>query len=76
VEIADHGTGIAPEDRDHIFDPFFTTRKDGTGLGLAIASNIAAQHGGSLSCSPNDFQGTVFRMEIPTNAMTHSVRTT
>jgi signal transduction histidine kinase len=76
VEIADHGTGIAPEDRDHIFDPFFTTRKDGTGLGLAIASNIAAQHGGSLSCRPNDLQGTVFRMELPTTAMTHSVRTT
>ncbi|MDQ1694227.1 MAG: two-component system, NtrC family, sensor histidine kinase HydH [Acidobacteriaceae bacterium] len=76
VEIADHGTGIAPEERDHIFDPFFTTRKDGTGLGLAIASNIAAQHGGSLSCSPNDLQGTVFRMELPTTAMTHSVRTT
>jgi two-component system sensor histidine kinase HydH len=75
VEIADDGTGIAPEDRDHIFDPFFTTRKDGTGLGLAIASNIAAQHGGSLTCRPNDRRGTIFRMELPANATTQSGRT-
>jgi signal transduction histidine kinase len=75
VEIADAGTGIAPEDRDHIFDPFFTTRKDGTGLGLAIASNIAVQHGGSLTCRPNDFQGTIFRVELPAPSTTHSVRT-
>jgi two-component system, NtrC family, sensor histidine kinase HydH len=75
VEIADDGTGIAAEDREHIFDPFFTTRKDGTGLGLAIASNIVAQHGGSLTCRPNDLQGTVFRMELPVTATAHSVRT-
>jgi two-component system sensor histidine kinase HydH len=75
VEIADDGNGIAPEDRERIFDPFFTTRKDGTGLGLAIASNIAAQHGGSLTCRPNELQGTVFRMELPATATAQSVRT-
>jgi two-component system, NtrC family, sensor histidine kinase HydH len=75
VEIADDGTGIASEDLEHIFDPFFTTRKDGTGLGLAIASNIAAQHGGSITCRPNDVQGTIFRLELPATAIAYSVRT-
>ncbi|MHB2007343.1 MAG: sensor histidine kinase [Acidobacteriaceae bacterium] len=65
VEVCDRGKGISLEDREHIFDPFFTTKENGTGLGLAIASNIAAQHGGALFCRPNSGQGTVFRMELP-----------
>jgi two-component system sensor histidine kinase HydH len=65
VEVCDRGKGISPEDGEHIFEPFFTTKETGTGLGLAIASNIAAQHGGTLSCRPNFGQGTVFRMELP-----------
>jgi two-component system sensor histidine kinase HydH len=65
VDVCDRGQGIAPLDKEQVFDPFFTTKKDGTGLGLAIASNIAAQHGGVLSCMPNDERGTIFRLEIP-----------
>lgn len=67
VEVRDHGRGIPPEDRDRIFDPFFTTKENGTGLGLAVAANIVAQHGGSLTCSPNgaEGRGTTFRMELP-----------
>jgi signal transduction histidine kinase len=73
VEVCDRGSGIAPEDRDRIFEPFFTTKKDGTGLGLAIASNIAVQHGGALTCRPDELQGTIFRMELPATSTTHSV---
>ena len=42
VGIADQGSGIAPEHRDHIFEPFFTTKPAGlgTGLGLDIAHRI------------------------------------
>ena len=65
IEVCDHGRGISREAKDRIFEPFFTTKENGTGLGLAIASNIAAQHGGALTCRPNAGQGTVFRMELP-----------
>jgi signal transduction histidine kinase len=68
IDVCDHGRGIAPQDRDRIFDPFFTTKENGTGLGLAIASNIAAQHGGTLACRPNAGGGCVFRVELPAPA--------
>lgn len=69
VEVCDEGRGIAPDDLEHIFDPFFTTRETGTGLGLAIAANIAAQHGGTLTCLPNHGRGSIFRMELPSPAV-------
>jgi len=42
VGIADEGTGIPLEFRDHIFEPFFTAKPAGigTGLGLDIAHRI------------------------------------
>jgi two-component system, NtrC family, sensor histidine kinase HydH len=65
IEVCDEGMGIAPEERDRIFEPFFTTKESGTGLGLAIAANIAAQHGGTLTCRANSGGGAIFRMELP-----------
>ncbi len=46
VGIADHGTGIPDEIREHIFEPFFTTKPvgKGTGLGLEIAHRIVTQN--------------------------------
>jgi signal transduction histidine kinase len=68
LEVCDQGSGIAPEAADRLFEPFFTTKENGTGLGLAIASNIAAQHGGSLTCWPNRGGGAIFRVELPWTA--------
>jgi signal transduction histidine kinase len=68
IEVCDQGHGISAEETDRIFEPFFTTKENGTGLGLAIASNIAAQHGGVLTCRSNTGQGTIFRMELPVSS--------
>jgi signal transduction histidine kinase len=68
IEVCDQGHGISADERDRIFEPFFTTKENGTGLGLAIASNIAAQHGGVLTCRSNTGQGTIFRMELPVSS--------
>jgi signal transduction histidine kinase len=52
VGIADQGSGIAPDHRDHVFEPFFTTKPAGvgTGLGLDIAHRIVVgQFGGTIT---------------------------
>jgi len=73
MEVSDNGSGIALEERDKIFDPFFTTKENGTGLGLAIAANIAAQHGGALTCRANTDRGTTFRLDLPAASVPTSV---
>jgi two-component system sensor histidine kinase HydH len=65
VEIADHGPGVAEEDRDKIFEPFFTGKTQGTGLGLAIVRRVVELHHGTIAVYPNRGGGAVFRAEIP-----------
>ena len=61
----DTGCGMDEATQERIFDPFFTTRHSGTGLGLAIVATIAEAHGGSISCSSEPGQGTVFTVRLP-----------
>jgi two-component system, cell cycle sensor histidine kinase and response regulator CckA len=68
IEITDTGTGIVPEDLPRIFDPFYTTkeRSRGTGLGLASSYGIIRSHGGFISVSSQQNQGTSFLICLPT----------
>jgi two-component system NtrC family sensor kinase len=63
LEIADNGSGIAPEALPHLFDPFFTTKPvgEGTGLGLSISHGIITGHGGQIEVDSTPGQGTCFR---------------
>lgn len=67
IEIADSGTGIAPEHLPRIFDPFFTTKPvgKGTGLGLSLAWSIVKKHHGELTVESTPGVGTHFRMVLP-----------
>jgi len=67
VEIADTGSGIAPEVRPRIFDPFFTTKPEGvgTGLGLWVCHNIVTAHGGAIEVESKPGAGSVFRVILP-----------
>jgi signal transduction histidine kinase len=67
VDIADNGTGIAPEVLPKIFDPFFTTKEigKGTGLGLSISYKIVAQHGGRIDVESKAGTGTRFTVWLP-----------
>ena len=67
VQIADTGTGIAPELIPKLFDPFFTTKEigQGTGLGLAISHGIIEKHGGEINVESEVGKGTVFTVSLP-----------
>jgi two-component system, NtrC family, sensor kinase len=67
AEVADTGTGIAPEYLHRIYDPFFTTKaaRKGTGLGLSVTYGIIQEHGGSIEVSNRPTGGARFRIELP-----------
>ncbi len=67
IEIADTGSGIAPEHQDKIFEPFFSTKDtgNGTGLGLSISYRIVRNHGGRIEAESKPGKGTVFRVLLP-----------
>jgi signal transduction histidine kinase len=67
VEVADTGTGIAPEHHAHIFDPFFTTKPagKGTGLGLAVCYGIVTAHDGHIEIRQPNGRGTCVRVTLP-----------
>lgn len=67
VEIADTGSGIAPEHAAHIFDPFFTTKPPGTGtgLGLSVCHRIVTAHDGRIEIEPNNKRGTRACVVLP-----------
>jgi signal transduction histidine kinase len=70
VEVADEGSGIAPEERARIFEPFFrgggnaARSGDGAGLGLAIARAIISAHGGEIWLAEAD-RGTRVCFSLP-----------
>ncbi len=67
VDVADDGSGIAPEQLARVFDPFFTTKPvgQGTGLGLAISYEIVQRHGGEIEVRSELGRGTVFSVWLP-----------
>lgn len=67
LEVADTGSGIAPEHLAKIFEPFFTTKDvgKGTGLGLSMVYGIVKQTGGFVFCDSTVGKGTRFRIFLP-----------
>jgi len=65
AEVADTGTGIAPENLSQIFEPLFTTKVKGIGLGLAISKIYAEMQGGKLEVESELGHGAAFRLVLP-----------
>lgn len=66
-QVADTGSGIAPENLPRIMETFFTTKVkgEGTGLGLAIVQSILRHHGGNLDVASSLGQGSTFTVLLP-----------
>jgi signal transduction histidine kinase len=69
LEVEDHGLGIPQADQPRIGQVFFraanATFVQGSGLGLRIATLYAEQHGGRLSFTSTEGQGSTFTVWLP-----------
>ncbi|GAB3136937.1 HAMP domain-containing sensor histidine kinase [Microbispora hainanensis] len=71
IDVADTGSGIAPDDLPLVFERFWRVEKSrsrrsgGSGLGLPIARKLAEAHGGSLSATSVIGEGSTFTLRLP-----------
>lgn len=68
VSIADNGMGMTKEVQEGLYEAFFTTKPigKGTGLGMPITREIVQErHGGKLSFTSKEGEGTTFTIRIP-----------
>ena len=68
IEVADTGTGIAPEEVDRIFERFYrgagSLEKEGFGLGLSIARRMVDVMGGELGVVSQPGEGSTFWVHL------------
>src|ERR1700712_4817121 len=68
LEVADHGIGIADEEKSRIFDKFYrvgsedTRNTKGTGLGLYIVKQVLEKHEASIRVKDNEPTGSIFEV--------------
>ncbi len=70
IQICDEGLGIPASDLPFVFDPFYRAanvreRIQGTGVGLASVAQVLAEHGGSITASSEEGQGSCFLIRLP-----------
>ena len=65
IKVVDTGVGIPPEYTDTVFTPFKSTKNGGKGLGVPTSQRIIESHGGSLSFTSKQGEGTVFTALLP-----------
>lgn len=70
IDVKDSGVGIPKEDQEDIFDPFrqrgeLSKKHRGTGLGLAICRHLVELHGGEISVSSKEGEGSCFQVILP-----------
>lgn len=70
-KVRDYGLGIPTRDLDRIFERFYRVDRarsretGGTGLGLAIVRHVATNHGGEVSVTSIEGEGSTFVLKVP-----------
>lgn len=66
IRVSDTGIGIPPQILPKLFEPFVSHGKPGgTGLGLAMAKSVIEAHGGKISLSSVQGNGTTVEIRLP-----------
>ena len=66
LAVTDTGQGMPPDVLARVFDPYFTTKgESGTGIGLTTVQDIVHRHGGTISATSTEQQGTTFSVGFP-----------
>jgi two-component system sensor histidine kinase SenX3 len=74
ISVADQGVGIPQRDLDRVFERFYRVDRarsrttGGTGLGLAIVRHVASNHGGDVSVTSVEGEGSTFVLRLPISA--------
>lgn len=75
AEVIDTGIGIAEADQAKLFAPFTqidtskSRRYGGTGLGLALTHRLIMLHGGEISVTSHEGEGSNFALKIPLQSL-------
>ena len=66
LEVEDTGPGIPGDTKHKVFESFFSTKgTEGTGLGLLVVQKVAEEHGGRVTFTTVEGEGTTFTVTIP-----------
>lgn len=70
IYIIDNGIGMNAEEQSELFNRYYRgtntkEKPEGSGLGLAIAKQIVALHGGDISVTSKQGEGTQFLISLP-----------
>ena len=65
ISVVDDGFGIDSENKKRVFIPRFTTKSNGSGIGLSLVKQIIENHGGEVSFSSKEGQGSIFSFSLP-----------
>jgi len=77
LQVADTGSGMAPDVMERVFEPFFTTKGfgEGTGLGLSQVFGFAKQIGGAITVDSRPDEGASFTLYLPASRGANATET-
>ena len=73
VSVADHGSGIPPDEQDRVFDRFYQSPSNGasrrgTGIGLSITKRFTEMQGGRIRVESIPGVGSTFFVTMPSES--------